>query len=172
VTARPLRVALLDHGHDHLVAELAGALRDAGHRPSVLSVPPWRVPEALLRKRGFTGPLTPLPVTLAALSRGGYDVAHAFSAPDAAAALAWRRLVRRPVVFTCPEVLGREHVADRRLRLELLSRAVGDSDAVTAPSSASRDALWRWLAVDATLLEPSDAAGHERLYRELIEAAP
>jgi hypothetical protein len=62
-------------------------------------------------------------------------------------------------------------VADRRLRLRLLERAVGDSDAAIAPTEECRAGLLRWLAVEAPLLEPADADAHERLYRELLRPA-
>ena len=73
------------------------------------------------------------------------------------------------MVFTSAEVIDRARVADGRLRLRLLESALRDADAVTATDAASRDALERWLAVDAALVEPQDAAGHERLYRALLD---
>lgn len=188
----PLRVALLHHsygsppapGPERLLHELAVALREAGQHPCVLSSHPAptrrsvedeipvlrsrRLPDAPLRRRKVAGPLTHLPVTLRALAGGSYDVAHSFSPSDALPALAWRRLAGRPAIFTCADTLRRQRLADRRLRRWLLSHAVEESDAVIAPSEESRAALWRWLAVDATLLRPDDAAGHEHLYRELM----
>jgi hypothetical protein len=121
-----------------------------------------------LRARGFTGPLTHIPWTVGALCRGGYDIAHALSVPDAQAALLWRRLSGRPVVFECAEVIDRDRLADSRLRLALLSAAVEKTDAVVAPTTEARDALRRWLAVDAPVIEPRDAAEHTRLYRRLV----
>jgi hypothetical protein len=188
----PLRVALLhyDYGRlpasdSHLVVrDLARAMHTAGHHPCVLSshraatrrtieegIPVVRIrrpPDALLRRRGFVAPLTQLPLTVVALAVGNYDVAHAFSPQDACAALAWRRLVRRPALFTCTEKLRRERLADRRLRLWLLRRAVEDSDLVTVPTEEVREALWRWLAVEAPVTDPSDARAHERMYRASI----
>lgn len=186
-----LRVALVQHTLEHpprpgaqrAVAELAAGLAARGHQPVVLSahraaprrcvedgVRVLRVlcpPDGLLDRRGFTGPLTHLPFVLAALRRGDFDVAHAFSAPDAAAALRWGRGTARPVVFTCADGLDRARVADRRLRLRLLRDATERSQAVTATTPEDRAALQRWLAVEATLLAPGDAAGHERLYEHL-----
>jgi hypothetical protein len=129
---------------------------------------PARPLDALLRRRGFAGPLTHVPLGLAGLVAGGFDVAHAFSPVDALTALAWRRVARGPAVFTCTETLGRERLADRRLRLWLLQRAVEDTDAVIASTEESRAALRRWLAVDAAVIESCAASGHERLYRELL----
>lgn len=188
----PLRIALLHHrygspprdGAERHVRELAGALHAAGHRPEVVSshggatrrsvedgLPVTRCrrpPDAQLRWRGFSGPLTQLPFTLRTLLSGAYDAAHAFSPPDALAALWWRRFAGRPAVYTCCEAVGRERLADARLRLRLVARAVEDSDAVTAPKEEIEASMWRWLAVEPAVIAPSDAAAHERLYRELI----
>jgi hypothetical protein len=71
-------------------------------------------------------------------------------------------------VFTCIEPLDRDRLADRRLRLWLLQRAVQDSDALVAATEESRAALARWLALDAPVIASGDAAGYERLYRELL----
>ena len=187
-----LRVALLYHsygsppvpGTPRVVRELAIALRDAGHRPFVLSSRPGRtrrsleedirvvrsgrLPEAPLRWRGFVGPVTHLPLAALALVREPYDVAQAFSPADTLAALLARRTTGKPALFTCAETLDREGLADRRLRLWLLTRAVEDTDAVTSPTEKARVALQRWLAVEPALIEPGDAPAHERLYRRLL----
>lgn len=188
-----LRVALLIHSYSvggsqppaaRHVRALARALRDAGHRPEVISshraptqrtvedgVPilrTRRLPEALLARRGFVVPLTQIPGDVLALTRGGFELAHAFSPQDALAALVWHRLVRRPVAFTCSEPLTRERLADRRLRLWLLQQAAERSDAVVAPTEAARQSLVRWLAVEARRLEPEDGLGHEHVYRALL----
>src|SRR5205823_5490153 len=163
--ARPvMRVALLNHAGWPEVPELAEGLTGAGHPVRVLSSPPGRL-DALLRRRGFTGPLGHLPFTAAALAGGGFDIAHAFSPPDAVAALAWRRFAGRPVVFTCTEVLSRETVAHARLRLQMLERAVAGADAVLAAGDDAALAMRRWLAIEAPAL---DASEHARLYGELL----
>jgi len=97
-----------------------------------------------------------VPSGVAALRGGSFHVAQAFSPQDATAALLWRRLGGGPVVFSPAEPLRRETMADRRLSLRLLERAIEDSDAVVAPTEESRAALWRWLSLDVPLLEPSD----------------
>src|SRR5439155_20958910 len=124
----------------------------------------------LLDRRGFARSLTAVPSGVAALVRGGFDVAHAFSPADALTALVWRRLAGRPVVavFTCTEVLDRDRLADRRLRLWLLQRAVQDTDALIAATQESRAALVRWLALDPPVIELHDEAGYAALYRDLI----
>jgi hypothetical protein len=119
-----------------------------------------------LRLRGFERPLTHLPPVVAELVRGRYDVVHAFSAVDAAAARCWRRVRGGPVVFTCTAPPQRDTVSNRRLRLRLLAAAVERSDAVLAPDESVRDATWRWLAVEPRVVEPDGVAG---LYRELAD---
>jgi len=187
-----LRIALLHHdlaspprgGAERMVLDVAAGLRERGHEPVVLSshqapsqraledgvavlrVP--RLPEGPLHRRGFTGPLTHLPLTRRALNRGDFDLAHAFSAPAAAAALCWKRATGRPVVFTCAEPIDRSRLADRRLRLRLLSAAIEDSEAVIAADADISEALWRWMATEAPVIEPGDGLGHERLYRRLL----
>lgn len=190
----PLRVALVHHayrsppaaGEKDLVHTLASALRDAGQAPSVLTthhrttertirdgievVRARQLPEGLLRQRGFTGPVTHLPATVRVLLGAGYDVVHAFSPPDALAARIWRACGGGPVVFSAAEPVERRRLADRRLRLWLVERAVEDSDAVVAPSAEARSDLWRWLAADAAVIYPGDAAAHVDAYRSLIAA--
>jgi hypothetical protein len=163
--AERIRVALLHHsGAPPTGTEVA--LQEAGAAPELMagSSPLDR----LLRRRGFTGALTHVPFALGALLRGSYDVAHAFTAVDAQAALRWRRLSGGVVVFGCTEVLDRGNVADRRLRVRFLTDAVKETDAVVAYSDQAREALWRWLAVEAELLEPDDGPAHVALYRRLL----
>lgn len=179
----PLRVALVHHDCHPSVLEAAKGLLAAGHQAHVVAchrgpsrltvlgdvpvVRCRRLPEFPLRWRGFVSPLTHLPGVFATLMRGGYDIAYAWSSADAPAALAWGRLTGKPTVFAPAEPPTRELLADRRLRLWMIARALEHSDAVVAPSLDVRQALRRWVAVDAPLLYPLDAAGHERLYEEL-----
>lgn len=192
-TQGSLRVAVLHHGYGSsrrsairgVVDDLAGALREVGHRPCVLTShmgPPGRSLEAgvpvvwsrrraerVLAARGFAGPLSHLPATARALASGRYDLAHALSAPDALAARLWGRCAGRPVVFGCLDPPRRENLADRRLRLWLTRSAVEDSDAVVAASLDCRAGLKRWFGVEVPVIVPDDAAGHERLYRQLLD---
>jgi hypothetical protein len=138
--------------------------------PGATVIEPKGVPavERLLGKRGFTPGLTHVPATLAALATEDFDLAHAFSPLDAVAALAWRRRSGRPVVLTLTERLRRENVADRRLRLWSLARAVEESDALLSADEGVRASAGRWLAVAPTVLAGNDAAAHEHLYRDLL----
>lgn len=123
-----------------------------------------QLPEALLRFRGFASPLSHLPFAVAALHKGDYDVAHAFSAVDAMAALRWRQWDGGPVVFTCVEPPARETLADGRQRLRMTSAAFSRSDVVTAATAETRDAIRRWLALEVEVIDPADAAGFVALY--------
>ena len=161
--ARP-RVALVAHA---AARALAPALQAEGIAADVVDTRRLPALDALLARRGFTEPLTHVPLLAGRLLAGGYDVVHASAPADAAAALVWRRLTQRPIVFTCAETLTRATLADRRLRLRLLADAVERSDAVVAPTVAAREALLRWMAVDAELIEPGDGAAHAALYRSL-----
>jgi hypothetical protein len=157
------RIALLGDGD---ATALAAALRERGHPATAVRA--RALPgEGWLRRRGFTGPLTPVPLQTVALLRGDYGLVHAFSATDALAARLWRRASGGPVVVTVLEVLDRGRLADTRLRLPLLQAAVEQSDVVLAASGEVRDALRRWLAVDARVVDPVDAAAHARVYDAL-----
>ena len=159
----PLRVALLGSAPPELVS----GLREAGHRVEVVR-PSLAAIDALLERRGFTVPLATAGPTTAALLRGRFDVAHSFSPAEQAAARAWRRAGGGPIVHTWLEPVGRESLADRRLRLALVRGAAERSDAVLAADEAVRASLERWLAVDAPVLTPRDAAGYARVYGDLI----
>jgi hypothetical protein len=189
VSNAQLRVALVAHtlepgtGVDRAVRVTAKALADAGHDVALLTshrrptrradehgvrvVRLARLPEAPLRWRGFTGPLTHGPLLIRELARGDYDVAHAFTPEDAGWARTASRSTGLPIAFGAAEALGRDRLADRRLRFNAIELAI-ECDAVIAPSKEQAALADRWLAVDAEVIDPRDAAGHERLYRELI----
>jgi hypothetical protein len=176
-----LRVAVLDCAHAPARPSdvLVRALRGAGHEAQILTpatsevvanvpvVRLRRVPDGLLRARKIGDDLAHLPSAWFALSRGGFDVAHAFTASDALAAIAWSRRVRRPAIFTCAEAVRRETVAARRLRLATLARAAGQSAAVLAVDEDVRESLWRWLAVEARVVDPGDPETHGSIYSAL-----
>ncbi len=161
----PLRIALLGGA---IADRVAGALRDAGHRPVLIDARGLPTVDGLLRRRGFTDGLSRVPAAFGRLAAGDFDVAHAFSAPDAYAAQRWRRIGGTPVVFTCTDVLDRSSVASARLRLSLLTGALERSDAVTALDPRAREALQRWMTIDAPVVAADDARGHDALYRRVI----
>jgi hypothetical protein len=168
----PLRIALLDHAHrgpPEPAGELALALTAAGHEAEVIA--PRSLPDAPLRLRKIGERPGRLPGSYLALRAGGYDLAHAFTAQDAWAAVRWSRSAGRPCVFTCVEPLRRGNVAHRRLRLAMLRRAVEASHAVIAPDEEVGASLRRWMAVEPRIVEPGSAAGHLTLYEELLGGA-
>ena len=159
-----IRVALLDASGGEHARAAAEALDDA----MLVRARGVRVAERVLRQRGFAAGLTEIPTILATLACGGFDVAHAFTPLDAVAALEWRRRAGRPVVFTCAEPIGRENVADRRLRLWTLRRAVEESDALLATDDGVRTGLERWFGASARVIAAGDGDGLERLYLDLL----
>jgi Glycosyltransferase Family 4 len=166
-----VRIALLDHSRRERAAELARALAAAGHDAELIA--PRSLPDAPLRLRKIGERPGRMPGTYMALRGGRWDVAHAFTAQDAAVAARWSRVSGQPAVYTCAEPLRRATLADRRLRLELLRRAVEGSAAVVAPDPDVAASLRRWMAVEARVIEPASAGGHVALYRELLaHAAP
>jgi hypothetical protein len=170
-------VALVHHAGagEPAVAALGRALLAAGHAPLLVAaagaptagLPSRRVPRlpaALLRVRGLDEELAHVPAAALALRRGRFDALHAFSPEDAlAASLA----VAERVAITFAAPLRRERLADRRLRLPVLVRAVERSGAVLAVSEEVRASLAWWLGVDARVLAPGDAEAHAALYSQL-----
>lgn len=177
--SRPLHVALLTGEAAPQAAALAEALRSAGQLPVLMVRDPTgayadtesirlrSLPDKPLRSRRIGDGLAHLPHAFVALARGKFDLAHAFSPADALPAVAWARRSRRPAVLTFVAPLERETIANRRLRLATLKRAVYGADVVLATSHDVQKSLRRMLALDAPVLASSDAAGHLSLYREL-----
>ena len=157
-----LRVALLGRAD-----ELADALRAAGQQPTVITPEGPRPLARLMECRGIGDGHERVPAALLALARGSFDVAHALTPVDALAAIAWARRRRRPVVLSFDEPVRRETVADRRLRLVTLERALAGADRVLATDRDVAASLSRLLALDAEVVAPSDAAAHLAVYRSL-----
>jgi Glycosyltransferase Family 4 len=164
-----VRIALLDHGRRGPAGELDRALAAAGHDSRLIG--PRSLPDAPLRLRKVGDRPGRMPGAYVALRGGRWDVAHAFTAQDAAVAACWSRTSGRPAVFTCTEPLRRATLADRRLRLALLRRAVEGSAAVVAPDPDVAASLRRWMAVEARVIEHGSAAEYLALYRELLAHA-
>lgn len=158
-----MRVALLDR--DGTAAEIAAALRGVGQDSELIDVRP--LPDAPFRLRKIGDRPGRIPGALVALARGGFDVAHAFCAEDATAAVAWSRATLRPAVFTVTGSLERGTLADRRLRLAVVRLAVERSAVVLAPDADVADSVLRWLALRPTVVAPADAEAHIAIYRGL-----
>jgi hypothetical protein len=159
------RIAVLEHDSAGAGEQLAVALAAAG--AEVEQVLPIRVPDLPLRLRKIGDAPGAVPGTLLALVRGGFDVAHAFTAQDAAVALTWSRLSGGMAVYTQRETLTRANVAHRRLRLATLQAAVERSHSVVAPDAGVAASLRRWMAVDPLVIGASDAVAHLDLYAQL-----
>jgi glycosyltransferase involved in cell wall biosynthesis len=149
-------------GSERFAHELASALDHdvriiAGHRGrtrretmdgvEVTLVP--RLPEGRLDRRLYEQHLTHIPFTTRELRRRPPDVAHGLHATDAVAALRWGG----PTVFSYMGVPHRAGIANRRLRKELLARALR-ADAVVVLSEHAADGMRRWLGVDPHIVAP------------------
>jgi glycosyltransferase involved in cell wall biosynthesis len=149
-------------GSERFAHELAAALDHdvriiAGHRGrtehttmegiDVTLVP--RLPEGRLERRLYEQHLTHIPFTTRELRRLPPDVAHALHSTDAVAALRWGG----PTVFSYMGVPHRAAVANRRLRKELLQRAL-HADAVVVLSEHAADGMRRWMGVDPHVIAP------------------
>jgi glycosyltransferase involved in cell wall biosynthesis len=149
-------------GSERFAHELARALDHdvriiAGHRGRtqdtmmdgvpVTLVP--RLPESRLDRRLYEQHLTHIPFTMRELRRRPPDVAHALHATDAVAALRWGG----PTVFSYMGVPHRAAIANRRLRKELLARALS-ADAVVVLSEHAAEGMRRWVGVDPDVVAP------------------
>jgi glycosyltransferase involved in cell wall biosynthesis len=158
-------------GSERLVHDLAVDLLALGHRPRLLTSHPSRrrtstvedgfevvrsprPPERLLALRNFQNGISHLPLSYRELRRGDDDVAHAFYPTDAVAAVRWGERSGRPVVFSYMGIPRRDALANQRLRLAIHEQATTRADAVTVLSVAARDAMWRWLRVEAEIVAP------------------
>ena len=191
-SAQALRVALVEHGFEadpasaaaRATRELGLALSSLGHHMTVITCGPGpgsrsstdglevirvrQLAEAPLRLRGFVGPLTQIPFIFAALSRGRFDIVHAFTALDVQPGLLWRRRSRTPLVFTCCDPPARERLADARGRVRITRDAFAAVDHVTAARIEVGDAARRWLAVDLPVVAPAESSAYERIYRRCL----
>lgn len=173
-----LRVALLSpafwpevwRGSERIIRDLASGLIAGGHHPTLITSHPgaprrsledglrvlrhWRPPERSLLARGFQERMTHVPFSYATLRTGRYDLAHAFFPTDGVAAVRWGRHTGRPSVLSFMGIPERGTLAARRGRLRILGEALGGADAVVALSGPARDALARWLGVEATIIHP------------------
>ena len=152
-------------GSERFAHELAAALNRrgqtarivAGHRGrrttrtdegvDVTLVP--RLPEGRLDRRLYEQHLTHIPFTMRELRRHPPDVAHALHATDAVAALRWAG----PTVFSYMGVPHRTGIANRRLRKELLGKALR-ANAVAVLSEHAAAGMRRWLGVDPHVIAP------------------
>ena len=159
-----------DGDPDRLVRDLATGLRARDHRPHVVTSHPgrpssgtqdglpvtrhWRPPDGRLDRRRLEGHLTHVPFSYLSLRTGSYDIAQALHVGDAQAAARWSRRTGRPSIYSPPGVLSRAWLMAVRKRLQLNQRATHGCTAVTATSRFAADELWRWLGVEARVINP------------------
>jgi phosphatidylinositol alpha-mannosyltransferase len=169
----------VQRGNERSVHDLAVELVERGSSATILTSHPgrpsraieegvsvvrsWRPPERLLRMRKIHQNLTHVPFSYRELCRGGFDIAHAFFITDALASTRWAARTGRPAVVTLTGILTRANLSGVRLRKQLLEIAAERSDAVLAVSKANRDAIRRWLGIEARVIYPGvDLAGFSR----------
>lgn len=173
-----MRVALLHpwfwpevrRGSERLLHDLAVDLVALGHTPRLITSHPGRTARAVedgfevvrchrssgavLGRLGVQEAATHLPCTLSELRRGEDDAAVAAYLTDAAAAAVWSHRTGRPFVYAYMGIPDRSVLTARRGRVRMLEAVTGRAHAVVALSAAARDALWRWLGVEARIIAP------------------
>ena len=173
-----LRVALLHpcyfpevrRGSERIIQDLANDLVADGHRPRVITSHPgwpartveagvpvvrsWRPPQERLTRRWYYEYLTHLPASYAALRLGRDDLAHAFFATDAAVTARWRERTGKPTVFSYMGLPHAAVLANKRMKLQVLGRAVTDNDAVVTLSEAAARGMHKWLGVRPRVIYP------------------
>lgn len=177
-TSERVRVALLHpcyfpevrRGSERIIQELANELHADGHRPRVITSAPgrpslsveggvpvlrtWRPPQERLTRRLYYEYLTHLPASYAALRFGRDDLAHAFFATDATVTARWRERSGNPTVFSYMGLPHAAVLANKRMKLRMLERAVTGNDAVVTLSEAAARGMHRWLGVRSRVIYP------------------
>lgn len=163
-----MRIALLHptywpeirRGSERLVHDLGTMLARRGHevtlltshrgRPSVAVedgirvLRAWR-PPALRPLRWYEYHVGNVPNVVWQLLRGRYDLAHAFFATDAWAAVQAQRAGGPPVVFSFHGIPTRRYLVQRRYRLEMMRSTVERAAACTVLSGAAAVPFRRYL---------------------------
>ena len=114
----------------------------------------WRPFEERFSRRGWQQYLTHVPFSYASLRAGRDELAHAFFASDALAAVRWAERTQRPAVFSYMGLPDRPVLADKRAKLRVLERAVRGSDAVVVLSQAAAEGMCRWFGVEPRVIYP------------------
>jgi glycosyltransferase involved in cell wall biosynthesis len=92
------------------------------------------------------------PSVVAGLTRGYYDLAHAFFPVSAWAAINAKRLGGPPVAFSLHGVPVRQYLVARRRRMSILSAAVHGAEGVSVLSEAAAEPYRRYLLREPTIL--------------------
>jgi phosphatidylinositol alpha-mannosyltransferase len=147
-------------GSERLVHDAAVALHRRGHQVSIVTTHPGpseeTVEDGVRVLRARRPPQLPrtgdqelfvetAPVSALRLLRGEFDLAHAFFPVDAWAAVKVRGAGGPPVAFSFHGIPVREYLVNRRRRLDLISAAARNSDAVSVLSAAAALPYRRYL---------------------------
>ncbi|MEA2481190.1 MAG: phosphatidyl-myo-inositol alpha-mannosyltransferase, partial [Thermoleophilaceae bacterium] len=144
-------------GSERYIHDLASGLTAAGHAPELLTSHPGphrrgtvdglsvvyhrRQPDGWLRRRRFDDFWSHVPLAYRSLSRGDYELAHAFYPTDALAAAHWSRRTGRPSLFS---VMGIPNPLIK-IRFDSQPRAARACTDVTVDSRAVASAFfYRW----------------------------
>lgn len=170
-----MRIALLHptywpevrRGSERLIHDLGAELARRGHEVTLLTThrhAPGRTLEDGIEVRRAWRPPTPpglttyeyhlvsVPITVARLVRGRFDVAHSFFPSDSWAAVRARRLGGPPVVSTLHGIPSREYLVARRHRLEMLLAVAREAGECSVLSEAARAAFRAYLLRDPVIL--------------------
>lgn len=154
-------------GSERLINGVATSLAARGAEVTILTTHPGRTSEAVedgvrvIRSRRppklpRTGDqeyfVETAPAVILRLLQGNYDLAHAFFPVDAWAAVKARAAGGPPVAFSFHGVPVRQYLVARRRRLDLLTTAVREADAVSVLSEAAAQPFRRYLLRDPRVL--------------------
>jgi hypothetical protein len=166
--------------------ELAEGLLSLSHRPRLITSHPGRLarsvdggvpvlrlprpPDARLRRRLVEDHVTHIPLSYAALRLGDADVVHALAAPDALAAVRWKRHSGKPAVLSLAGIPDHDWLMARRKRLDIVLAALRGCDAVVVPDQGAADGFESWLGHTPRVIEPDDgcAGRYLALYEDLL----
>jgi glycosyltransferase involved in cell wall biosynthesis len=173
-----LRVGLLSpcywpevrRGGERFTRELADGLLARGHRPTLITSHPGapshkieqelpvlrlpRPPQGQLLRRRCAPYLTHVPLSYLALRSSDYDLAHAVAPGDALAAGRWRRRTGRPALLSYMGIPDRRGLCEFRWGLEVMVRALKQTDAVVALSAHAAQAFRHSLGYEARVIAP------------------
>jgi glycosyltransferase involved in cell wall biosynthesis len=170
-----MRIALLQptywpevrRGGERIVHDLGVSLARRGHDVTLLTTHPGRTVRSnedgmtVIRSRRPPSPpplswyedhLAGLPVMIARLLSGSFDVAHGFFPAQSWGAVKARRLGGPPVVSSLFGLPVRSHLVARRYRIEMMRASMVEADRCTVLSHAAAAAVRRYLDVDPAVL--------------------
>lgn len=134
-----LGTGLAQRGHDVTVLTTHAGPTSVAREDDIVVARSRRLPSGALDRRGFERYVGTIPANAGRLLRGRFQIAHAFSQVDGAAAALAKRLGGPPLVLSMIGVPHERSIGHRRLRRRLLRRAVRAAGAVTVMSEAAAD---------------------------------